>query len=156
MTTTPTRKLAPYAGPSRYAGLADSSRLAIYERAQVDLPYGSDHPDAVRGPWRAVLVDRAGYTYRTVDHARNICGDRQIPVDVLVIRSDAPAESCVSPSTLREPGALLFEHSNVDLYDAGPDGAEARWAQARHVALLLNANQDKLDAVAEFRQERSA
>lgn len=137
-----------------YSDLAESGRRSIYERAQIDLPYASDHPDAVRGPWRAVLMDRAGYTYRTVDAVPEVCGQRQ--VDVLVIRSDIPAEYRISPSKLNEAGAVLYEHSNVDPDDDGPDGAEARWAQARMVAVLLNANQAKLDAVAEFRTERSA
>lgn len=139
-----------------YSDLSEPSRLSIFERAQIDPPHASDHPDAVRGPWRAALVDRAGYTYRNVGEARQTCGEKQIPVDVAVIRSTAPVESRISPFKLHAVGAVLYEHSNVDFDDDGPDGAEARWAQARMVAALLNANQDKVDAVAEFRTERAA
>lgn len=114
-----------------------------YEQALADPPHASDQPDAVRGPWRAVL------------HA---CGD-VIPTDqwfgdegdtsIAIVRDTAlPVDNGASgermPDRYRDSDVLYRFEDVEEIEDL-----EARWAQARLVAALLNANQEKLDAINE-------
>lgn len=122
---------------------------SIYDAAEASPPHASDHPDAVRGPWRAVRYTRDGCVIPTgdapiVDYDKvviDVVRDTQLPV------ADG-IDSERMPDGPYRPIDLLYRHQYVE------DEAEfaARWAQARMVAALLNHNQAKLDALAETKE----
>lgn len=114
--------------------------MNVYETAVLSPPHASDHPDAVRGPWLAVLTDQHGWPANVDDYNRD--GEA---FEVAVVRgSAAPKLHGHRRPASYQAADVLYE---IDDF-ADRDDLAARWAQARLVAALLNANQDKLDALA--------
>jgi hypothetical protein len=117
-----------------------------------DAPYASDHPADVRGPWRAVLSTTDD---RTVGMQRWMADDgswatQDAPLAVAIVRGtampmDEDDDGVGLMPNAYHPGDVLYRHD-----DLAGDEAEARWAQARLVAALLNANQQKLDELEEW------
>jgi hypothetical protein len=98
------------------------------------LSTAGDRPDAVKGPWRAVLADENGFV--------TTLGDLD-PSDVVSIRivrdRDMPVRQ-VDFERLpgsRETGQLDTLYELDDLI-VGDDDVAGRWAQAQTVAALLN------------------
>jgi hypothetical protein len=101
--------------------------------------------EALAGPWLAVLADRWGYVYDSVDDARANVEDPDDEVKVTVVRGTAVPNDR-DGLRLRLPGSchsgdVAYELDDVYLDD--PDdpsiGAEVRLEQAQAMAAGLNA-----------------
>lgn len=107
--------------------------------------YASDQPAAVRGDWRAVLVDQDGFTIgfdRWMDDSGAWAGEG--PVQVGVVRDtatplDTNDNGVGAMPTHYHPDDVLYLHDGLEGADA-----IARWAQARLVAALLADNDRRL------------
>jgi hypothetical protein len=130
----------------------ESARSAGFRVAGAfEAPYSSDQPQAVLGPWRAVLVRRGrdltvgfdqwmtgtAWAYQDGQHTVAVVRGTATPMDV-----DDNGVGTVP--TVYDPDDVLFRYERIE-------GAQAvsRWAQARMVAALLNRNQEKLDQLDE-------
>lgn len=120
--------------------------------AGYEAPYASDHPEHVRGPWRPVLFTKDD---RTVGISRWSSGTswatEDAPLAVAIVRGtampmDEDGDGVGFMPSAHRPGDVLYRHD-----DLASTEAEARWAQARLVAALLNANQERLDELEEWK-----
>lgn len=116
--------------------------MNVHDAAVASPPYSSDHPDAVRGPWTAILTDQYGWPC-DLDEFED---DGENEPKIAVVRGTAApkARGERRPGTY-QGGDVLYEVNDFD----GADDLADRWAQARLVAALLNHNQAKVDALAE-------
>lgn len=123
--------------------------------ASGDLPYSSDEPAAVHGPWQAVLIgsEQDGHNYlqpvMTIGFAVWMTNHPAwaytgAVYDVAIVRGSARPTSLdengvgAMPTTYL-PHDVLYEHRQLS-----SDAAVDRWAQARLVAALLNTNEQRL------------
>jgi len=101
--------------------------------------------DHLQGPWTAVLADRSGFVYESVEDARENIDDPDDEVTITVVRGTALPDDR-SGCRLRLPGSLHCgdqAYALDDVYLNDPDdpsvGADARYAQAQAMAAGLNA-----------------
>jgi hypothetical protein len=119
--------------------------------AGFEAPFGSDRPDAVRGPWHAVLV--ADGDDMTVGFDQWIINGHDWAYDgrtftVAVVRGTAAPMDVNDNGEGTVPNIYqdydeLYRHDGL----SGDDAAD-RWAQARLVVALLNRNTENLDTLA--------
>jgi hypothetical protein len=122
-------------------------------------PYGSDRPWAVRGPWRAVLTVvgedlTIGFDQWMVDGVAWAYDGREFAVAVVrgtATPMDTDDNGVGTLPTVYSDEDVLYRHDGL-----ADDDAVARWAQARMVAALLNANQEKLDILPPTRPANGA
>lgn len=104
--------------------------------------------DHLQGPWAAVIADRDGFVYNSVDDVRENAEDPEDEYTIAVVRGSAvPTDrNGTTGCRLRLPGSAFcgdkaYEIENIYLDGDGDEttGLEARWAQAQAMAAGLNA-----------------
>ena len=115
-----------------------------------DPPYGSDRPDAVRGPWRAALLGKGedltvGFDRWILDGDSWAYGGGEFTIAVVrgtAAPMDTDENGVGTMPTVYAEEDVLYRFDSVN-----SDEAVARWAQARLVVALLNENQEKIDSL---------
>jgi hypothetical protein len=115
-----------------------------------DYPYASDEPKAVSGPWRAVLAVvgedlNVGFDQWMTNGNGWAYGGREFTVSV--VRGTAAPMDVNDNGVGTVPNVYADEDVLYRHYAVSGDDAVARWAQARMVAALLTANEEKLAEV---------
>lgn len=102
--------------------------------------------DPLRGPWQAVIADRWGFVYTSVEDARDNVEDPEAELTIAVVRGTAAPDDRggTTGCRLRMPGSWLTGDMAYELDDVYLDhdpsiAAAARWAQAQAMAAGLNA-----------------
>lgn len=107
--------------------------------------------EALRGPWLAVLSDRSGFVFDSVEDARESVEDEEVTIAVVRGSCMPNDRNGTTGVLLRLPGSYQTGDRayEVEAYIDDPDdasiGADARYAQARAMAAGLNAAQEAAD-----------
>lgn len=116
-----------------------------------EAPFGSDRPDAVRGPWQAVLVAdgedlNVGFDQWILAEGNPWAYDGRT-YTVAVVRGTATLMDVNDNGVGTVPNVYQEYDELYRLDNLSGDDAIDRWAQARLVVALLNRNQENLDTL---------